>query len=150
MKFKTKIDWWVHLLFALVVVCPIPFAIKAIVLEEVRVVMIIATALFFVCSVFMVHIWLATHYTIAEDKLIIRSGVFYKAILLTHIVKVNPRFSLISSPALSMDRMDIVYKTSKGKMRNIFISPKDKEEFLYQINQRIQHAPQDIVENTDT
>ena len=79
--------------------------------------------LMLLATVFCMQLFLSTYYTIDGDKLIVRSGVLYrKRIAIASIRKVKETRSLISSPAPSLDRLEVFY----NKFDSIIISPKDK------------------------
>jgi len=64
----------------------------------------------------------------------IRSGPFKWTIPLDAIKKVDPSRSLLSSPALSLDRLRIQY----GGGKSILVSPNDRDGFLAAIGQSLQ------------
>ena len=74
-------------------------------------------------------VFLSTNYTIAGDVLIIRGGPFRWKIDIDSITSITPTSNPLSSPALSLDRLRIEY----AKGRAIMISPKDREEFLAEL-----------------
>jgi hypothetical protein len=75
--------------------------------------------------VYTLHI--PTYYTIDESSLIIKSGLFSKIkIDIATIRKIRETNSLLTSPALSADRIEIKYK----KYDWIMISPKNKFDFI--------------------
>lgn len=75
---------------------------------------------------FVLHLFFGTHYTIENNKLKIKCGVFYfKTIKIDEIKEVSKTNNIISSPAPSFDRVEIKY----GKFDEIIISPKDKLNF---------------------
>ncbi len=78
------------------------------------------------------------YYEITDDELTIRSGLVRWHIPLSSIVRVRPSNSLISSPALSLDRLEVAYEKN-GALRRILISPKERENFLVDLRSR---APQ--------
>jgi len=67
-----------------------------------------------------------THYTVADGELRIVSGPFKWTITLTDITSIEPSRNLLSSPALSIDRLKVSY----GKRKFVLISPADKAGFL--------------------
>ncbi len=76
---------------------------------------------------FMVHLFLTTNYTIEGDALTIRSGfLFNKTIAINTIEKIAETNNFLSSPATSLDRLEITY----GKYDSVLISPKQKKEFI--------------------
>ena len=68
-------------------------------------------------------------YEIRDTDLLVRSGPFRWKINLEDIRSIQPSHSLISSPALSLDRLEIRY----GSGQVILISPKDHAAFIDQL-----------------
>ena len=83
-------------------------------------------------SSFIIYLFSNTYYLIDQNNLIIHSGfLFHKVIPIGDIKKIEPTVSPLSSPALSLrGRLEIHY----GKWDSIIIAPKEKEEFLNEIN----------------
>ena len=69
---------------------------------------------------------LQTYYTVTESTLEIRSGPFRWTIERSSIRSISPTRSAVSSPALSLDRLEIRY----GAGRSILVSPRDRKGFL--------------------
>lgn len=67
-----------------------------------------------------------THYTVDGATLRIRGGPWWMNIAIAEITSVKPSRSLRSSPALSLDRLEIQY----GDGKSVRISPADREGFL--------------------
>lgn len=88
---------------------------------------------------FILHLFFRTHYTIENNRLKIKCGLFlYKPIEIDQIKEVSKTNNIISSPAPSFDRIEIKY----GKFDEIIISPKDKQNFandLTKINPKIKN-----------
>lgn len=77
--------------------------------------------------VFIVYLFINTNYTIEGNSLIVKSGfIINKTIDIKQIKKISETYDPISSPATSLDRLDIVY----GHSKHIIISPKLKKEFI--------------------
>ena len=72
-----------------------------------------------------------THYTIAGGTLRVVSGPFAWSIALSEIRSMTESRSPFSSPALSLDRLQIDY----GAGKSILISPADKEGFIEAIEE---------------
>lgn len=118
-KFKSKIDYWVVffmvILFGLILVRL--FYDKN---------WLGFSFIIFVIS-FVVYTFSATYYTIERDKLIIKSGLLFNSTIeIQNIKKISESYNIISSPALSFKRLEILY----NKFDTVLISPKDKERFL--------------------
>lgn len=74
----------------------------------------------------------SNRYTINENKLEINGGVLYRlSIDISQIKKIEKSNSIWSSPAASLDRLEILY----NKWDSVLISPEDKEDFVFQLKQ---------------
>lgn len=82
--------------------------------------------------IFIGWIWFKTGYTFNDKELVAREGPFRWKINLENINRVRRTRNPLSSPALSLDRLEIEY--SNGKF--ILISPADKETFLNTLKER--------------
>ena len=103
MEFRSAVDGW---FIALALVLPAVTALVAVGLP--------------------VWLMVSTVYRVAGGMLTIRSGPFRWVIPLAEIETVKPSRSLLSSPALSMRRLEIRYAGG----RSILVSPTDPERFL--------------------
>jgi len=118
--YKSEVDLWFKILTASILILPILFMPFGGLVIWPAVLICAATA------AFMVWLCLATKYEITEDALIIYGGVFKVNIRKSDITSIRESRSIISSPAFSLDRLEIQYEA--GKM--ILISPKNRAEFL--------------------
>lgn len=81
-------------------------------------------------SAFIIHTFITTDYTINSNNLQIRSGLFFNKIInIESIRKVAETGVAMSSPAMSIDRLEVFY----NKFDSVIISPKDKKEFIKQL-----------------
>jgi len=79
---------------------------------------------------FTVHMFLTTNYTIENENLTIKCGFFFnKSIDIKTIKKIRETNNPLSSPATSIDRLEIIY----GKFDSVMISPNRKIEFINNI-----------------
>lgn len=118
-KFKSKVDVWLILFLVLL------FGLILVRLVYDR--SWIGFSFILLVSAFIVHIFLTTYYIIKDNKVLIKSGFFYNLIIeIKDIKKVSESYNIISSPALSFDRLEIVY----DKLDTVLISPKDKRRFI--------------------
>ncbi|MGO1470623.1 MAG: PH domain-containing protein [Tissierella sp.] len=76
--------------------------------------------------IFLAWIWLGTYYYISETLLKIKSGPFTEKIPIKDIRSIRTSRNSISSPSLSLDRLQIRYEYGKV----VLISPKAKEKFV--------------------
>ena len=80
-----------------------------------------------VAFAFMAHLLLSTHYIVKDGNLKIKSGFIYNLnIQISTIRKINESNSVLSAPASSLDRLEIIY----NKYDSVLISPKEKTEFI--------------------
>lgn len=92
-------------------------------------------ALLVLAAVFVSWVVLSTYYEFRDDALVAHSGPFRWRIAFGEIRSVRESDSVRSGPALSMDRLEIVY----GRGRVLLISPQDKPGFLAMLHRQ---APQ--------
>lgn len=79
---------------------------------------------------FVLHMLATTYYIVEGHHLTIKCGLlFNKTIDIHSISKVRETNNPASSPATSLDRLEICF----GKYDSIMISPKQKEDFLRDI-----------------
>lgn len=77
--------------------------------------------------IWFIHMLLNTYYTIEAETLIITCGIFPKLrIPIKDIHHIKETWNPLSSPALSMDRLEIKYAQRKF----VLISPKHKNDFI--------------------
>lgn len=83
-----------------------------------------------ITTLFVGNIFLSTHYTINGENLMIKSGIIIsKTIKIKDIYRIEKTNSILSSPALSLDRIEIFY----GNQNSIIISPKEKSDFITEL-----------------
>lgn len=70
-------------------------------------------------------LYVSTEYTVTSDGLRVRSGPVYRWADAKHIERVRPTKSILSAPALSLDRLEV-----SGGFGSIVISPADKAGFI--------------------
>jgi hypothetical protein len=87
-------------------------------------------AVHFIVLFFIVHLITTTCYQIEGSKLRIKSGfIINKLIAIDSIHKIQKSNSKFSSPAASLDRLEVFY----NKYESVLISPKYKQEFLAEL-----------------
>ena len=76
---------------------------------------------------FITHMFMNTYYTIDGSELYVRSGFIINVrIDIATITKIEPTNTMLSSPALSFDRLEVFY----NKYDSVIISPGDKAGFI--------------------
>ena len=127
--FKSKVDWWL----GLPLIYPIFLSITSIVVDEWYGYMGL-----FIIILLIIIASKVTKYIISENQLTIQCFFYVNAkINILKIKTIEKTNSIVSSPALSFDRIRINY----NKYDEIFISPKEKQHFINQlleINPKIQ------------
>ncbi|MHB8206035.1 PH domain-containing protein [Mucilaginibacter sp.] len=93
-----------------------------------------------VVFIFILHLFFNTYYTISGNELKIKCGfIINKTIDISTIKKIEPSRNMLSSPALSMDRLEIFY----NQYDSVLISPEDKAGFI----ERLKGINNNIVTN---
>ncbi len=86
----------------------------------------VAAGLMLAADALVAWIYLGTHYSIREEQLRIQCGPFRWQVTLGEIRSVLPSGSMLSSPALSLDRLEIRH----GRQGSILVSPAERMGFL--------------------
>ncbi len=127
MHFPSKRDFWLGLLiWGLMLLGAIPALLKP---GKGQFIIMIAVLLF------VGWIWFGTGYEISDEEVKIRCGPFRQTIPLREIKEIKKTRSALSSPACSLDRLEIKY----GMSKRVMISPADKEGFVQLLREK---APQ--------
>lgn len=142
LTFRSKIDPWL-----LVVMLGIPVAVLASIVPELR---HDATDLVTVVVIGLVAVGLPlsvlvnTRYVLHADTLRIFAGPFRWNVRIGEIKSVTPTRSVLSGPALSLQRLRIEYAAGKS----IMISPADRDAFLRALEER-RRAARSTLDSTD-
>lgn len=90
-----------------------------------------AVLLLAVMSAVFLPVFFNTNYTIQSDgTLRVKCGIFFNTSLdIGSITKVEDNSSILSAPALSMDRLELFY----NKFDSVVISPQDKAAFVAEL-----------------
>ncbi len=119
--FKSKIDWW----FGLILVYPIFLSITALLEGEWIGLLGLAGVVGFILILSK-----TTQYIINENQLVVKSTwIVNERIDISKITKIEKSNSILSSPALSLDRLLVRY----NKYDEVLISPKEKIEFINEL-----------------
>ena len=102
--------------------------------------LLIAVSLFAAGVIFPIWLVRTTYYVLDDQQLIVRSGPFRWSILLARIDSVKRSRNILSSPALSLDRVQIRY----DHFRFVLISPEDRDRFLAELENRRSRVAQGI------
>ena len=83
-------------------------------------------------AILLLLIFFNVKYSLSDDELFVKNGFSTQSIPLKDIIYIIPTNSMLSAPALSLDRIEIKYEGG-----SIVISPKDKEGFYHAIQERV-------------
>jgi len=131
MTFKSAVDLWLLVIVALVVIISLGVSIRLVLQSSpagyLRVIGVMAVGI-------GLPLWLlyTTQYVVKDEALNIQSGPFKWTIPITSISQVVETSNPLSSPALSLRRLEITY----GERKTVMVSPKDRNGFLKAIGQR--------------
>ncbi|MCR9260588.1 MAG: PH domain-containing protein [Pseudomonadaceae bacterium] len=124
-KFSSAVDWWYYGIIAFTVVVlagtwiSLPNTLDS-----------VSSAVFIASAVFALGLplWMlfSTYYLISGPELIIRSGPFKWKVTISTIQSITPTRSPLSSPALSLNRLEIKH----GSGRVVLVSPANHEQFI--------------------
>jgi Bacterial PH domain len=126
-RYKSKVDWWLGVLLV------VPPA-GAIVTMTTSNVMLGLLPLALITAIYGGLVF-PTRYGLCADELVVRFGLVRVRIPYREITNVDRTRSVLSSPALSLDRLRIEWR---GKA--IMISPREREDFLRELAVRRQQS----------
>ncbi|WP_445509581.1 PH domain-containing protein [Rossellomorea marisflavi] len=133
MKYPSKVDLWLAILIWGSMLGTIGIGLYAIFYESSsfwEVMFLLLSCVLF--PMFMLWVCFTTYYLLSDTHLIIRYGPFKKTIPLDSITSVKKMSNPISSPALSLKRIEILY----DRYDMVLISPKDRDEFIMVLSDR--------------
>jgi hypothetical protein len=82
---------------------------------------------------------LPCRYTLAGDHLQIRCGLIRQRIAYRDITGIAPSRSILSAPALSLQRVKVSYRRGRGLGFQL-VSPRERERFMRALQQRVDGA----------
>lgn len=125
--YPSKIDWWVVL-----VLCISPLVVLSVCILFVFIGSMNGLIIGGISALFLAGIYLGLifpmRYGIDDTYLIVRFGICRYHILLADIIEVQATRNPVSSPALSLDRLQIQF--GQGFRKAVMISPAERELFL--------------------
>jgi hypothetical protein len=137
MKFKSKVDWWMHAVFGGFFIANV-WAVVGLFFGGGMGSIVIAATFTPLNAFLLLPMWLGTYYRFDGDDLVVKSGLGRGVrIGVGRITSVTETRNPISAPALSMQRMEIKFVVESGRFNDsIIISPADKAGFLEQLTLR--------------
>ncbi|MBM7647431.1 hypothetical protein JOC78_000352 [Bacillus ectoiniformans] len=136
MKFKSKQDWWLTLIVWGAMFFSIGNGMYTLIEEPFSADMFFVLLVSIILPLFIIWMWLTTCYILDEHHLVVKFGPFKKKIPLESIKSVKKTMNPLSSPALSLKRLEIVY----GDFQTVLISPEDREEFMKILSAKCPHV----------
>ncbi len=135
--YPSKVDWWLGVLLMFVLLCgvgSVGAGIWGLIVKGDPMWWFLLPGLCIV--LFMTCVVWPIEYVLSDDELIVRIGLFRSPYKYSTITGIKPSRNPLSSPALSLDRLEIKYK---GKIGFFMVSPKDKEGFMEELASRTSH-----------
>ncbi len=83
-------------------------------------------------AILLLLIFFNVKYSLSDDELFVKNGFSTQSIPLKDIIYIIPTNSMLSAPALSLERIEIRYEGG-----SIVISPKDKDGFYRAVQERV-------------
>ena len=128
--FYSKVDWWYYVLIAVMG----GWMVYLFWIKE-----IIVAFIFMAITSFMIRMLTSIRYIVtSDDMLVIEYGLqFLKPVRipLSDIVRIERKFNPISSPALSLDRIEVYFRKDKLVV-SVCISPKNREDMVRMLQKR--------------
>lgn len=136
MKFTSKRDVWLGLILFGSIGYGTFLSISAFISNESSIgESIFAIFLNLVIILFICWLWFSTYYVLDDKELVIRCGPINRRIPYREITSAHKTWNPLSSPALSLKRINIKYQFGMA-----LISPKDRDKFLRLLKERCPHA----------
>lgn len=137
MRFYSKKDRWLASLIWGFIIISIPIIISAYITGEISITeVIIFSSIFILIDIFLLWCWYTTYYILNDHTLIIRSGPINKTIEFQSITSIQKTSNPLAGPALSMQRIEIVY----GLYKIAIISPENRDQFITILIDKCPHA----------
>lgn len=131
MRYKSKIDWWfkgtVWLTIAVMVMTLIWIP------QEERVIGF-GVGIPMICL--LIWIYFGTYFEFRETYLLCRSGPFFERIAYEKIKSIKKSKNILSSMALSKERIEIKQHGKGYILGTTYISPVNREEFIIELEKR--------------
>lgn len=126
LRYNSKKDWWLTIIIWVAMLFSIGSGCVAFIENPNPGEFLVLLCLGLLLPLFVLWIWLTTYYVLEEKNLVIRFGPFKKTIPVNSIKSVKKTMNPLSSPALSLKRLEIEY----GQFDSVLISPEDRDEFI--------------------
>jgi|SRR5688572_22412522 len=126
LEFRSKVDGWFVVAGLVVVILGGSAVVRALINGNVvlALICVVPIALF-------AWIVLTTRYTLSDEALDVRCAFMRLSIPLASITRIRPTRNPLSSPALSLDRLEIQHANGM-----VMVSPRDRERFVQALRAR--------------
>jgi hypothetical protein len=133
-RFKVKVDWWMHLIFFVVILSSLlPLIGYSSVPEDEKLFLFITPVLM---VPFILSFYAFTFYELKDDHLYIRLSFLFLRLKYDDVKKIEVGRSYAKSNfALSVDRV-MITRHSKGLLGVVQISPLKQDDFVYELKRR--------------
>jgi hypothetical protein len=127
-EFRSKRDSWLVTGLLVAAICMASVAVVLTLARPApRWLAISVSALLLVAAAFVVWVLSATSYRISDTTLLIRCGPLRRKLDLDDVDAITPSHDLLAGPALSLDRLRVIYR---GSTVGVLVSPQDRDGFL--------------------
>ncbi len=126
MHFRSKADISIIVIFIIGIVTLLISTISELLSDQSLFLKIFLTIVLSLGNLFFVSSLVNTRYIVTNQYLIIWFALLKRKIPLSEISQINNVGDLITSPALSLDRIEIIHHQTK----KLYVSPKNKIEFV--------------------
>ncbi|KAF0225811.1 MAG: hypothetical protein FD133_770 [Erysipelotrichaceae bacterium] len=134
MKVTAQKDHWINIGFIFIIVVLIS-SVMMVKREE----MVMLSLLVIPCIALLLWIYFKTYYEFRDEVLYCKSGPFYEKIRYDSIKSIKLCENFMSSMALSRQRIEIKQHKKNYIVGTTYISPIDREDFLYELKRRCHH-----------
>jgi membrane protein YdbS with pleckstrin-like domain len=124
--YPTKIDWWLRPLFLV----PVISGGLSIAFAHDHTTVVVSCAALAAYALLMLTLGWPIHYTVTPEELEVRFGLVRRHIPWDRLISMDYSQNPLSSPAFSLDRLDVRYASTSGRDRSILISPIDRAAFI--------------------
>jgi len=138
MRFNARIDGWVKAVMIGIVIMYLPMLL----IDEVMDSMLEILLSMAVTAVFILPLILNAHYDLMEEHLHVHLGYIRLNVKYEDIINVVEHDTWGASSSFSLSRFRVRITKSKGLIRQVDISPADRDEFVYQLKMLCRNLPE--------
>jgi hypothetical protein len=124
--FRSKVDRWLLALVAVPLALSVGATVSALLAHPPFEAVLLIVGLEVLVLLFVSWTFRSTYYLVSDREVVARSGLFRWRIEIATIESIRPSRNPASSPAMSLDRLEVRY----GHGRTLLVSPADRIDFL--------------------